>query len=189
MKAYESILLVSSDSIIFLLFFFIPGADIKEFGTEMSGPPLVPLFDAMEAASKPIVAAIEGSALGGGLELALGCHYRITHTKVSLRFTSQRQCIYFFWGGGFIPLSWLIIHLCIHCQEKAVGRCKPHTVLHLLFIKLYASVSFQARLGLPEVTLGLLPAAGGSQRLPRLIGVPAALNLITTGSKDGLAST
>lgn len=47
-------------------------------------------------------------------------------------------------------------------------------------------VSFQARLGLPEVTLGLLPAAGGSQRLPRLIGVPDALDLITTGSKDRL---
>lgn len=55
--------------------------------------------------------------------------------------------------------------------------------MHLPFINLYATVSFQAKLGLPEVTLGLLPAAGGSQRLPRLIGVPAALNLITTGSK------
>lgn len=47
-------------------------------------------------------------------------------------------------------------------------------------------VSFQAKLGLTEVTLGLLPAAGGTQRLPRLIGVPAALNLITTGNKDRL---
>lgn len=47
-------------------------------------------------------------------------------------------------------------------------------------------MSSQARLGLPEVTLGLLPAAGGTQRLPRLIGVPAALDLITTGSKDRL---
>ncbi|XP_031155059.1 peroxisomal bifunctional enzyme isoform X1 [Sander lucioperca] len=98
---------------------FCGGADIKEFGTNMSGPPLVPMIDAIEAANKPVVAAIEGSALGGGLELALGCHYRIAHSK--------------------------------------------------------------ARLGLPEVTLGLLPAAGGTQRLPRLVGVPAALNLITTG--------
>ncbi|XP_029386020.1 peroxisomal bifunctional enzyme isoform X2 [Echeneis naucrates] len=85
----------------------------------MSGPPLIPMIHAIEAANKPVVAAIEGSALGGGLELALGCHYRIAHSK--------------------------------------------------------------ARLGLPEVSLGLLPAAGGTQRLPRLIGVPAALDLITTG--------
>ncbi|XP_042350079.1 peroxisomal bifunctional enzyme [Plectropomus leopardus] len=98
---------------------FCGGADIKEFGTNMTGPPLIPMIHAIEAVNKPVVAAIEGSALGGGLELALGCHYRIAHSK--------------------------------------------------------------ARLGLPEVTLGLLPAAGGSQRLPRLIGVPAALNLITTG--------
>ncbi|KAG7227486.1 hypothetical protein INR49_005300 [Caranx melampygus] len=98
---------------------FCGGADIKEFGTNMSGPPLVPMIHAIEAANKPVVAAIEGSALGGGLELALGCHYRVAHSK--------------------------------------------------------------ARLGLPEVNLGLLPAAGGSQRLPRLIGVPAALDLITTG--------
>lgn len=85
----------------------------------MTGPPLVPMIHAIEAVNKPVVAAIEGLALGGGLELALGCHYRIVHSK--------------------------------------------------------------ARVGLPEVTLGLLPAAGGSQRLPRLIGVPAALDLITTG--------
>ncbi|KAF3694935.1 Peroxisomal bifunctional enzyme [Channa argus] len=98
---------------------FCGGADIKEFGKNMSGPPLIPMIHTIECATKPMVAAIEGSALGGGLELALGCHYRIAHSK--------------------------------------------------------------ARLGLPEVTLGLLPAAGGSQRLPRLIGVPAALDLITTG--------
>ncbi|CAG09301.1 unnamed protein product [Tetraodon nigroviridis] len=104
---------------------FCGGADIREFGKEMTGPPLVPMIHAIEAATKPVVAAIEGSALGGGLELALGCHYRISHCK--------------------------------------------------------------ARLGLPEVTLGLLPAAGGTQRLPRLIGVPAALNLITTGRKDKIA--
>lgn len=62
--------------------FCFSGADIKEFGTEMSGPPLVPMIHAIEAADKPVVAAIEGSALGGGLELALGCHYRISHSKV-----------------------------------------------------------------------------------------------------------
>ncbi|KAM9851412.1 peroxisomal bifunctional enzyme [Aulostomus maculatus] len=98
---------------------FCGGADIKEFGTAMTGPPLVPMIHAIEAADKPVVAAIEGSALGGGLELALGCHYRIAHCK--------------------------------------------------------------ARMGLPEVTLGLLPGAGGTQRLPRLTGIQAALDLITTG--------
>ncbi|XP_061548590.1 peroxisomal bifunctional enzyme isoform X2 [Phycodurus eques] len=85
----------------------------------MTGPPLVPMIHAIEAANKPVVAAIEGIALGGGLELALGCHYRVAHSK--------------------------------------------------------------AKVGLPEVTLGLLPAAGGTQRLPRLTGLPAALELITTG--------
>ncbi|CAG5865516.1 unnamed protein product [Menidia menidia] len=98
---------------------FCGGADIKEFGKNMTGPPLVPMIHRIESGAKPVVAAIEGIALGGGLELALGCHYRIAHSK--------------------------------------------------------------ARLGLPEVHLGLLPAAGGTQRLPRLIGVPAALELITTG--------
>ncbi|KAM6978496.1 peroxisomal bifunctional enzyme [Tautogolabrus adspersus] len=102
---------------------FCGGADIKEFQTlaNMRGPPLIPMIHSIEAANKPVVAAIEGGAFGGGLELALGCHYRIAHSK--------------------------------------------------------------AKVGLPEVTLGLLPAAGGSQRLPRLIGVPAALNLITTGRR------
>lgn len=98
---------------------FCGGADIREFAGPLRGPPLVPLLDAIEAGEKPVVAAIEGVALGGGFELALVCHYRIAHYK--------------------------------------------------------------ARLGLPEVTLGILPAAGGTQRLPRLIGIPAALELITTG--------
>ncbi|KAK3569436.1 hypothetical protein QTP86_030071 [Hemibagrus guttatus] len=98
---------------------FCGGADIKEFSGSMSGPPLVPMIHSIEASEKLMVAAIEGVALGGGLELALGCHYRVANTK--------------------------------------------------------------ARLGLPEVTLGLLPAAGGTQRLPRLTGITAALELITTG--------
>ncbi|XP_026861498.2 peroxisomal bifunctional enzyme isoform X1 [Electrophorus electricus] len=98
---------------------FCAGADIREFGKPPSGPALVPLIHDMEASEKPVVAAIEGVALGGGLEIALGCHYRIAHAK--------------------------------------------------------------ARLGFPEVMLGLIPGAGGSQRLPRLIGIPAALELITTG--------
>ncbi|XP_045560283.1 peroxisomal bifunctional enzyme isoform X1 [Salmo salar] len=98
---------------------FCGGADIREFAGPMLGPPLVPMIHAIEAVDKPVAAAIEGVALGGGLELALACHYRIAHSK--------------------------------------------------------------AVLGLPEVTLGLLPGAGGSQRLPRLIGLTAALDLITTG--------
>ncbi|XP_068602782.1 peroxisomal bifunctional enzyme [Brachionichthys hirsutus] len=98
---------------------FCGGADIKEFAKKLSGPPLAPMIHMIAAAHKPVVAAIEGSAFGGGLELALGCHYRLAHSK--------------------------------------------------------------AKLGLPEVTLGLMPAAAGTQLLPRLIGVPAALNLITTG--------
>lgn len=59
------------------------GADIREFGTSMTGPHLIPMIHSIESANKPMVAAIEGSALGGGLELALGCHYRIAHSKVS----------------------------------------------------------------------------------------------------------
>lgn len=72
--------------------FFMTGADIKEFGTRMSGPPLIPMIHAIEAANKPMVAAIEGIALGGGLELALGCHYRVAHSKVSSWFRSQQPC-------------------------------------------------------------------------------------------------
>lgn len=55
----------------------------------MTGPPLVPMIHAIEVADKPVVAAIEGVALGGGLELALGCHYRIAHSKVSSIFRSK----------------------------------------------------------------------------------------------------
>ena len=98
---------------------FIAGADITEFAKGMGEPGLVPVIDTMETAAKPIVAAIHGTALGGGLEVALGCHYRIA--------------------------------------------------LATAFV------------GLPEVNLGLLPGAGGTQRLPRLIGAEAALELIVGG--------
>lgn len=98
---------------------FIAGADIKEFATGMGEPGLVPVIGTMETANKPIVAAIHGTALGGGLEVALGCHYRIA-----------------------VPT---------------------------------------ALVGLPEVNLGLLPGAGGTQRLPRLVGAEAALELIVGG--------
>uniref|UniRef100_A0A8C3TDB7 Peroxisomal bifunctional enzyme n=1 Tax=Chelydra serpentina TaxID=8475 RepID=A0A8C3TDB7_CHESE len=102
---------------------FSAGADIRGFSSIQTGdrPSLTSVIDLIERSEKPVVAAIEGMALGGGLEVALGCHYRIAHA--------------------------------------------------------------QAWVGLPEVTLGLLPGAGGTQRLPRLIGVPAALELITTGKR------
>ncbi|XP_014795216.1 PREDICTED: peroxisomal bifunctional enzyme [Calidris pugnax] len=99
---------------------FSAGADIRGFSSpRRGGSVLGPIISLIERSEKPVVAAIEGVALGGGLEVALGCHYRIAHVK--------------------------------------------------------------ARMGLPEVTLGLLPGAEGTQRLPRLIGVPAALDIITTG--------
>ncbi|XP_015492799.1 peroxisomal bifunctional enzyme isoform X2 [Parus major] len=99
---------------------FSAGADIRGFSSpKRHGVALGPIVALIESIEKPVVAAIEGVALGGGLEVALGCHYRVAHVK--------------------------------------------------------------ARMGLPEVTIGLLPGAEGTQRLPRLIGVPAALDMITTG--------
>uniref|UniRef100_A0A8D2QNK1 Peroxisomal bifunctional enzyme n=1 Tax=Zosterops lateralis melanops TaxID=1220523 RepID=A0A8D2QNK1_ZOSLA len=99
---------------------FSAGADIRGFSSPKTlGVALGPIVSLIESSEKPVVAAIEGVALGGGLEVALGCHYRVAHAK--------------------------------------------------------------ARMGLPEVTIGLLPGAEGTQRLPRLIGVPAALDMITTG--------
>lgn len=99
---------------------FSGGADITEFKSPFAGPELPDLVDAIEASAKPVVAAIHGMALGGGLELALGCHYRLATPT--------------------------------------------------------------AKLGLPEVLLGLLPGAGGTQRLPRLVGAEQALAMIVTGS-------
>ncbi len=101
--------------------FFSAGADITEFRGEMKEPNLPPLIDHIEKSAKPVVAAVNGTALGGGLELALGCHYRVAGKDV-------RQ------------------------------------------------------LGLPEIKLGIIPGAGGTQRLPRAIGAEAALQLITTGA-------
>ncbi|MGK9051717.1 3-hydroxyacyl-CoA dehydrogenase NAD-binding domain-containing protein [Neorhizobium petrolearium] len=98
---------------------FIGGADIKEFGKPAVEPTLPAVIEKIEALSKPVVAALNGVALGGGLELALSCHYRVA--------------------------------------------------------------SAAAQVGLPEVKLGIVPGAGGTQRLPRLIGIPAALDLIASG--------
>jgi 3-hydroxyacyl-CoA dehydrogenase len=101
---------------------FSGGADIGEFGTPKAGaqPHLLTLISAIEASDKPVIAAISGVCMGGGLELALGCHYRV----------------------------------------GAAG----------------------AKIALPEVKLGLLPGAGGTQRLPRVIGADAALNMIVSGA-------
>ncbi|BEP92089.1 3-hydroxyacyl-CoA dehydrogenase NAD-binding domain-containing protein [Acidovorax sp. A79] len=100
---------------------FSGGADIKEFGTDKSlqEPNLLSVIAAIENSAKPVVAAMHTVAMGGGLELALGCHYRI-----------------------------------------AAPGCA---------------------IALPEVKLGLIPGAGGTQRLPRVIGVEAALNMIVSG--------
>ena len=99
---------------------FIAGADISEFGKEPKGPSLFEVQEELESSPKPIIAAIHGTALGGGLEVALTCHYRIA-----------------------VP---------------------------------------SAKCGLPEVSLGLLPGAGGTQRLPRLVGVEQALKMVTSGT-------
>ena len=99
---------------------FFAGADITEFGKPPKGASLHDVIEMMDASPKPIVAAIHGTALGGGCEVALACHYRVA-----------------------VP---------------------------------------SAKLGLPEVKLGLLPGAGGTQRLPRVIGLEAALNMIVSGN-------
>uniref|UniRef100_H2Y777 Peroxisomal bifunctional enzyme n=1 Tax=Ciona savignyi TaxID=51511 RepID=H2Y777_CIOSA len=100
---------------------FPVGADIKEFHKSVSalGPTIIDIVHALEKSSKPTVAAIHGSALGGGLELALGCHYRIAMST--------------------------------------------------------------SKVGLPEVKLGILPGAGGTQRLPRVIGLDNAMKWIAYG--------
>ena len=100
---------------------FSGGADIREFNTPraLAEPTLRTLIAAAESSAKPVVAAIEGTCMGGGLEFALGCHYRVA---------------------------------------------KP-----------------DARFGLPEVKLGLLPGAGGTQRLPRAVGMERALEMIVSG--------
>jgi len=99
---------------------FIAGADITEFGKPPQSPSLHDVCDAIENSTKPVIAAIHGTALGGGLETALCCHYRVA-----------------------VP---------------------------------------SAKCGLPEVHLGLLPGAGGTQRLPRIVGPEQALQMVTSGA-------
>jgi 3-hydroxyacyl-CoA dehydrogenase len=100
---------------------FSGGADIREFGSPkaVAEPNLLSLIAAFEQSPKPIVAAIHSVAMGGGLELALGCHYRVAQAG--------------------------------------------------------------AQIAMPEVKIGLIPGAGGTQRLPRVLGVENALNLIVSG--------
>ena len=98
---------------------FIAGADIREFGKPAQPPSLPQVCQGIEECSKPVVAAIHGAALGGGLEVAMSAHYRVA-----------------------LP---------------------------------------SAKLGLPEVNLGLLPGAGGTQRAPRLMGAKAADELMLSG--------
>lgn len=102
---------------------FVAGADITEFGKPVQPPELRAIVATLETIAKPTIAAIHGTALGGGLELALGCHFRVADAG--------------------------------------------------------------AKLGLPEVKLGLLPGGGGTVRLPRLVGAVKALKMIVSGSLIG----
>ena len=111
----KAVVLIGSDKA------FSGGADIKEFGSPaaMQEPSLPTVINIVESTTKPVIAAIGGACMGGGLELALGCHFRVAVAGASI--------------------------------------------------------------ALPEVKIGLLPGAGGTQRLPRLIGVEAAMNMIVSG--------
>ena len=102
---------------------FIAGADITEFATGIKEPGLHEVLDILDNSSKPLIAAIHGTALGGGLETALCCHFRVA--------------------------------------------------------------TADARFGVPEVNLGLLPGGGGTQRLPRVLGVEKALEMVTSGKPIG----
>jgi len=104
---------------------FVAGADIREFGKPPVPPSLRDVIAALEALTIPVVAAIHGTALGGGFELALACHYRVMNRH--------------------------------------------------------------AFVGLPEVTLGIIPGAGGTQRLPRLIGMAPSIDMITSGRRVAAA--
>ena len=99
---------------------FLSGADLSELGAGISPPSYAVVLQALESCPKPVIAALHGTPLGGGLEIAMACHYR--------------------------------------CAA-------PGT-----------------RVGMPEITLGILPGAGGTQRLPRLVGIENALDLLLSGA-------
>ena len=109
---------------------FVAGADITEFGKPPQAPSLIEVIGVLDGVKKPTIAAVHGTPLGGGLELTMGCHFRVA----------------------------------------AAGT----------------------RLGLPEIKLGLIPGAGGTQRLPRLVGIEKALPMILSGdpipAKDALTA-
>ncbi len=105
---------------------FTAGADITEFGSTFSGTDINDICAAIEDMGKPVAAVLHGTTLGGGVEIALACHYRIA--------------------------------------------------------------AKDAKLGLPEVKLGLLPGGGGTQRLPRLAGAKAALDFIASGEPISAAA-
>ena len=98
---------------------FIAGADLAEFDAPMLDPTCHKVFAVIEGMDKPVIAALHGTALGGGLETALACHYRVADSG--------------------------------------------------------------ARLGFPEINLGIVPGAGGTQRLPRIVGVQTALRMLLSG--------
>ena len=98
---------------------FIAGADIREFDKPPMPPRLTDVLARIESCEKPVVVGLHGTALGGGLETAMSCHYRVALKN--------------------------------------------------------------ARVGLPEVTLGILPGASGTQRMPRLVGIPKALDIMISG--------
>lgn len=104
---------------------FVAGADVKEFGTPPRAPFLNDLMQLIEDSAKPVIAALHGTVLGGGLEIALAAHGRIA--------------------------------------------------------------ALQTQLGLPEVKLGIIPGAGGTQRLPRLIGMPEAIDMVASGKRVSAA--
>jgi 3-hydroxyacyl-CoA dehydrogenase len=114
--AVQAVVIIGSGKV------FCGGADIREFGSPLAfaAPDLHVTIEAVERSAKPVVAAIHGVAMGGGLELALGCHYRV--------------------------------------------------------------VTKGTQIALPEVNIGIVPGAGGTQRLPRVLGVDTALQMITTGA-------
>lgn len=106
---------------------FSAGADISEFSNTSNMQPMLPdVLDVIEKSNKPVVAVVNGNAFGGGLELALACHYRVTHAK--------------------------------------------------------------NKVGLPEVHLGILPGAGGTQRLPRLVDAKTALDMIVSGAPTAVTT-
>jgi 3-hydroxyacyl-CoA dehydrogenase len=109
---------------------FVAGADITEFGKPSQPPSLIDVIATLDEVQKPTIAAVHGTPLGGGLELTMGCHFRVAAAAT--------------------------------------------------------------RLGLPEIKLGLIPGAGGTQRLPRLIGIEKALPMILSGdpipAKDAAAA-